>query len=82
MNQLLRSKCTIPTLLLAMFSSSAIISCDNEWPDDLCDCPGGNGIGGWEDANDTTIVNPKDTLGGFEISLDEWGDISTQDIRL
>lgn len=83
MNQLLRSKCITPLLLLVMTTSFVITSCDKEWPDDLCDCEkGDNGIGGWGDANDTTIVNKKDTLGGFEISLDDWEDISRQDIRL
>lgn len=83
MNPLLKSKCSIPILMMIMLSTSVVTSCDNEWPDDLCDCPnGGNGIGGWGDANDTTIVNKQDTLGGFEITLDDWGNINKQDIRL
>ena len=82
MNQLLKSKCTILPLCMILVFLPGITSCDNEWPDDLCDCEGGNTIGGWEDANDTTIVNKNDSIGGFAISMDEWGSVCTQDIPL
>lgn len=70
-------------LLCVLLLLTTISSCDREWPDDLCDCHhGSNDIGGWEDANDTTIVHKNDTVGGFAISVDDWGNIITNDIRL
>lgn len=81
MNRLLKTRCTFPVLLMLSFLS-IVTSCDKEWPDDLCDCDKGNTIGGWEDANDTTVVSKNDTIGGFSISVDEWGNISQQDIPL
>lgn len=83
MNQLLKGKCSLPILVMTLLSLSFLTSCETEWPDDLCDChKGGNIIDDWGEGNDTTIVNKKDSVGGFAISLDDWGDISQQDIPL
>lgn len=82
-NPLLKVRCILPVLSMVLPTLFAVTSCDNEWPDDLCDCDkGGNTIEGWGDANDSTLVHKQDTLGGFDISLKDWGDISQQDIRL
>lgn len=82
MNRPLKTRCMFPVLFLILLLLSIVTSCDNEWPDDLCDCEKGNTIGGWEDANDTTVVSKNDTIGGFAISVDEWGNICQQDIPL
>lgn len=58
-----------------------ITSCDNEWPDDYCNCQQGGTIGGWEDGNETD-VNSKDSTAGFEINLEHWKDNCRNDIVL
>lgn len=35
-----------------------------------------------DDGRDTTIVNKKDTLGGFDVSVDGWTNSETHDILL
>jgi len=60
-----------------------VTSCDEEFPMDYCPChESGNIIGGWDDGRDTTIVNKKDTLGGFDVSVDGWTNSETHDILL
>lgn len=60
-----------------------IVSCDEEWPDDICTChKNGNVIDGWGETGDSTIVNKKDSVPGFEISVDGWGKSETHDIQL
>lgn len=61
--------------------SLSISSCDDYEPLGVCPCNHGGDIGGWENA-DTTSVNNKDTTGGFEIILDNWGERQQQDITL
>jgi len=59
-----------------------IVSCDQEWPDDICTChKNGNVIGGWEDA-DTTDVHRKDSTGGFAIQVENWNDTIKSNIFL
>lgn len=82
MNQLLKTKCTATIPCMLMLLLFAITSCDKEWPDDICDCNNGSTIGGWGEANDTTIVNKNDSIGGFSVTLEEWGNICQQDIPL
>lgn len=83
MNRILKSSRRLSIISMTLLSMAAIVSCDNEWPDDICECHrGGNTVGGWEEGNDTTNVNKKDSVGIFEISVDKWGDICTQDICL
>lgn len=65
------------SLLVLIFTS-----CDREWPDDFCPCTHGGTIDGWENSQDTTIINKKDSLGGFSITVDEWKDSVTLNIRL
>lgn len=70
------------TVVLLVLGFSAV-SCDKEYPFDYyrCHCHG-NGIGGWEDQNDTTVTNRKDTVGGFEITVEEWEEYDRHDIHL
>lgn len=64
----------LPTIVCSLLLLSTIMSsCDNEWPDDYCNCHQGGTIGGWEDGNDTDI-HPKDSTAGFEIHLEHWDD--------
>ena len=68
---------------MVLFSLLFLVSCDDEWPNEVCDChKGNNSIDDWENADDSTIVNRKDSVGLFEISVDAWGGIYSQDIRL
>lgn len=70
------------TFFMILLLLTATSSCEKDWPDEYCDCNhGGNTIDGWEDAGDSTIVNKKDTVGCFDISVDEWGDTITHDIH-
>lgn len=67
----------IVVFLLALI----VVSCDNDFPDDYCTChEGGNAIEGWDDVQDTTLVNKKDTLGGFDVTVDGWNNSDKQDI--
>ena len=73
----------LPVLsFLMLMASLAILSCEDDYYDRECTCPHGGVIGGWEEPDDTTSVNQKDTTGGFEISLENWGNSETHDIPL
>lgn len=77
-------KTTSILLLLCMpwLTMTLATSCDDEWTDDRCNCKhGDNGIGGWGD-QDTTDVNRNDTLGGFDVSVADWGEREKHDISL
>ena len=69
-------------LLLSLFISMTIISCEDYDDDALCTCPHGGAIGGWEEPDDTTSVHQNDTTGGFEVSLEDWGNSETHDISI
>ena len=57
----------LPVLsFLVLMTSLAILSCEDDYYDRECTCPHGGVIGGWEEPDDTTSVNQKDTTGGFE----------------
>jgi len=82
MTLLLKKKNLVTLPLLVMIFVPILVSCDKEWPDDICNCqPGGNGIDGWDEANDSTIVNKKDSTGGFAVSMEQWGDTCVHNIR-
>ena len=72
----------LPTLLLSLLLITLLFpSCDNEWPEDDCSCHNEGGyIGGWDESNDTTISNKRDSVSGFDINLDNWGDTINHDI--
>lgn len=73
----------LPVLfLLIVIVSMAFSSCDDYEEDAICTCPHGGMIDGWEEPNDTTSVNHEDTTGGFEISLENWGNTETHDISI
>lgn len=67
--------------LITVVVSSLLSSCDDYDPLEDCTCTHGSIIGGWENA-DTTSVNSKDTTGSFEINLEQWGDRYIKDIML
>jgi hypothetical protein len=48
-------------LFLVLFILMTTISCDVYEEDAICTCPHGGTIGGWEEPEDTTSVNQKDT---------------------
>lgn len=65
--------------------TTCLVSCEEDdflncYPG--CQCHNNNEIGGWENGNDSAIVNGKDTVGGFEISVDEWGNTINNDVHL
>ena len=73
----------LPVLsFLVLMASLASTSCEDDYYYRECTCPQGGVIGGWEEPDDTTSVNQKDTTGGFEISLENWGNSETHDIPL
>lgn len=73
----------LTVVLLLMATAFAAVSCDNEFPLEDCPCHNqNNGIGGWEEGKDSTVVNNKDSVGGFEVSLDKWDNSETHDIHL
>ena len=69
-------------LLLVIIISTTSTSCEHEYEDTECTCPQGGVIGGWEEPSDTTVVNKKDTTGGFEVSLEDWRNTETHDISI
>jgi len=68
--------------LLCLFSTITFISCEHEYEDAVCTCPHGGAINGWEEPDDTTSVNRKDTTGGFEVILEDWEKSETHDISI
>ena len=72
----------LPVLsFLVLLVSVTITSCE-DYPDDYeCTCAHGGSIGGWEES-DTTVIHPKDTTGGFSISVDNWNETETHAIPL
>ena len=71
-----------PPAVLVLLLTCIAVSCEDDYPfDSSCHCHD-NGIGGWEDSKDTTIVNRTDTVGGFEISVDNWENSEIRDIKL
>lgn len=73
----------LPTVMvMILFITLSITSCDNEWPDDYCDCRNGGEIDGWEESNDTTITNKNDSIGGIEVILNNWKDSEIHNIPL
>ena len=82
-NRRLKIPLLFPVCGMVLFSMLFLLSCDDEWPYEVCDChKGNNSIDDWENADDSTIVSKKDSVGLFEISLDDWDGICSQDIRL
>lgn len=72
----------LPVLsFLVLMVSVTFTSCEDCYEDCECTCPHGGVIDGWDDG-DTTSVNKKDTTGGFEITVDKWGESETHDIHL
>ena len=69
-------------LLLTLLVLMSSISCDDYYEDNECTCPHGGVIGGWEEPDDTTSVSKNDTTGGFEVTLEEWGNTETHDISI
>lgn len=69
-------------LLALLVSITTITSCDDFDEEALCTCPHGGVIGGWEEPDDTTTVHRNDTTGGFEVTLEDWGNSETHDISL
>ena len=69
----------LPTAFVLLLIATSFISCEPDYPlDEVCTC--GGEIGGWDEPNDTTITQKKDTTGGFDVSVTQWGDTLTQDI--
>ena len=68
--------------ILAPVLSMTFTSCDKYEEDAVCTCPHGGSIDGWEEPDDTTSVHQNDTTGGFEITLEDWGNTETHDISL
>ena len=82
-NRRLKIPLLFPVCGMVLFLLLFLVSCDDEWPNEVCDChKGNNSIDDWENADDSTIVNRKDSVGLFEISVDAWGGIYSRDIRL
>lgn len=72
----------LPVLFLLTFVVPMVLaSCDHYYEDDECTCPHGGTIGGWNNAEDTTI-HQKDTTGGFDVSLENWQKTETRDISI
>ena len=69
-------------LFLVLFILMTTISCDVYEEDAICTCPHGGTIGGWEEPEDTTSVNQKDTTRGLEVILEDWGNSETHDISI
>ena len=67
---------------MVLIVSMAFTSCEVEYYDRECTCSCGGVIGGWEEPDDTTSINQKDTTGGFKISLENWGESETYDTPL
>ena len=65
-------------LILAL--SMSFPSCEEH--DYECTCPQVSVIGGWDEPDDTTSVEQKDTTGGFEISVENWDNPETHDISI
>ena len=68
--------------MLFLFFSMTVVSCCDDYEDAMCTCPHGGVIGGWEEPDDTTSVHQNDTTGGFEITLEDWGNTETHDISI
>ena len=74
-----------PTLLLVtlMMSALGFVSCETDDDDFLiCTCHHGGSIDDWEEATDTTEVFRKDSVGGFDISVNDWQNSEKHDIPL
>lgn len=73
----------LPVLsLLVLLVLVSFSSCEDYPYDYECTCPHGGAIDGWDEPDDTTSVNQKDTTGGFSISVDNWKEAETHDIPL
>lgn len=76
---------TIALQIIMLQAILCLASCEKDFVyDDDCDLYRGAGsIGGWDQSNDTTITQTKDTItGGFAIDLNEWGDTIHKEIKL
>lgn len=73
----------LPYIFLLVLTASIVFSsCDNDFEDEVCTCPHGGTIGGWEDPDDTTSVHQSDSTKGFVVSLEDWGNSETHDISI
>lgn len=73
----------LPVLsLLVLMVLTAFTSCEDYYEDYECTCPHGGVIDGWDEPDDTTSVNQKDTTGGFDVSVEKWENPETHDIHL
>ncbi len=71
-----------PSAVLALLLICIVASCEDDYPFyNQCHCLD-NGIGEWDNPNDTTIVNGHDAAGGFEISVENWENSEIHDIKL
>lgn len=66
-------------LLLAVL----LASCEPDLPFDYykCHCHD-NSIDDWDHSKDTTLVDKRDSVGGFAISLEGWAENETHDIHI
>jgi hypothetical protein len=66
-----------------LFLPLLVASCE---PEDFdytgCTCHHGSPIDGWDESKDTTTVNGKDSVDGFAVSVDTWGNDEKKDIHL
>lgn len=72
----LRKLLTIINLITAVL----LMACTDDM-DDICTCPHGGNIGGWEDG-DTLDIHKKDSVGAFDVTLNGWGNENPRDITL
>ncbi|MBO5548390.1 MAG: hypothetical protein J5954_02010 [Prevotella sp.] len=73
----------LPYIFLLVLTASIVFSsCDNDFEDEVCTCPHGGTIGGWEGPDDTTSVHQNDSTKGFVVSLEDWGNSETHDISI
>lgn len=74
------------TVIYALALTSLLsISCEDEYPYEtpMCHChDNGNVIGGWTEDTDTTDVSKEDTTGGFNVTVDTWGETEKSDFQL
>jgi len=74
-----------PTAVVFLLLLCLVSSCDEDCSLEDCRChchDNGNSIGGWDDGKDSTVVNKKDTVGGFDVTVDGWSNSETHDIIL
>lgn len=71
------------SIIVPLSALLLLASCDDDFPYESCPChTGGNGIGGWENGTDSTLIEKKDSIGGFDVTVDEWGNTIKTDVPL